>query len=468
MKVRIVAVDFYRSEHATRVPFRFGAVTLRDATLCTARVRIASDHGEHVGFAADLCVPKWFEKDPDKPPEQDVRELLDSARAAGAVLIDPARGDATVFDHWLGTYRERVGPCDPSASDRLVRGFGVALCERALIDAVCRAADRSFFGALQQDLFGFRPGELHAELDGWSLAESLPERPRERVLLRHTIGMLDALEDASLAPANRVDDGLPESLAADVRRYGLRCFKIKVGAGVDADFDRLVQIAEVLRREVGSGVTSTLDGNEQYPDLDAVAALLRKLASDERGRYLLDGLLYVEQPLARAATFDPARTAAIDEVTEFAQVIIDEADSGLDSFPRAHALGYRGISVKNCKGLFRALANRGLCEFWRDGSFQAAEDLTNLGVLSLQQDLATVAALDLEHVERNGHHYFRGLGHLPQREVEQALDRHADLYEPLGGGASLRIHGGELQLGSIQCAGYGYACDVDVSARQRI
>ena len=67
------------------------------------------------------------------------------------------------------------------------------------------------------------------------------------------------------------------------------------------------------------------------------------------------------------------------------------------------------MSVKNCKGVFRALLSRGLCELADDGSFQSAEDLTNLPVLALQQDLATIAALGLPHVERNGHHYFKGL-----------------------------------------------------------
>ena len=48
--------------------------------------------------------------------------------------------------------------------------------------------------------------------------------------------------------------------------------------------------------------------------------------------------------------------------------------------------------------------------------------------MPLQADLATVALLGIAHVERNGHHYFRGLGHLPEAEKAAALAAHPDLY----------------------------------------
>ena len=139
----------------------------------------------------------------------------------------------------------------------------------------------------------------------------------------------------------------------------------------------------------------------------------------------------------------------------YAPVLIDEADDRLDAFPRAVELGYRGVSVKNCKGVFRALINRGRCDLSREKLFQSAEDLTNLPVVALQQDLATIAALGLQHVERNGHHYFRGLDHLPAAVASDALAAHPDLYTRDDHGVVLRIEGGRLQIGSLQQTGYG-------------
>lgn len=39
----------------------------------------------------------------------------------------------------------------------------------------------------------------------------------------------------------------------------------------------------------------------------------------------------------------------------------------------------------------------------------SAEDLRTVGLIELLQDLAVTATLGAEHVERNGHHNFRGL-----------------------------------------------------------
>ena len=38
-------------------------------------------------------------------------------------------------------------------------------------------------------------------------------------------------------------------------------------------------------------------------------------------------------------------------------------------------------------------------------------------MVSLHQDLAHVAALGIGHVERNGHHYVRGLAHVANKEI---------------------------------------------------
>ena len=84
--------------------------------------------------------------------------------------------------------------------------------------------------------------------------------------------------------------------------------------------------------------------------------------------------------------------------------------------------------------------------------FQSAEDLTNLPPWPLLQDLAVVSALGLPHVERNGHHYFRGAGHLSAAERSQLVQRHPDLFTSE---AHLRIEAGELQLGSLDRHGFG-------------
>jgi hypothetical protein len=190
------------------------------------------------------------------------------------------------------------------------------------------------------------------------------------------------------------------------------------------------------------------------------------LNDDQRGARLLQNLLCIEQPLPRAISFADSSRKNLAALNEIAPVILDEADHGIEAFPRALELGYRGVSMKNCKGVFRALLHRGLCEKHAGGAaFQSGEDLTNLGVLAVQQDLATVAALGLPHVERNGHHYFRGLGHLPANEAASAAHVHPDLWTRQGDETFLRIEGGALELSSLQGAGYGYSSEIDWGSR---
>jgi hypothetical protein len=95
--------------------------------------------------------------------------------------------------------------------------------------------------------------------------------------------------------------------------------------------------------------------------------------------------------------------------------------------------------------------------------FLSAEDLSNLPVVALQADLAMVALLGIGHVERNGHHYFRGLGHLGPAEKAAALAAHPDLYERRGDEVFLRIRGGMLDCGSLQVPGMGFAAAPDLA-----
>ncbi len=62
MQVRVRDVQFATTECTTRLPFRFGAVTLRRMTMCQAQVAVdvGDDRLVH-GFSADLLAPKWFE-----------------------------------------------------------------------------------------------------------------------------------------------------------------------------------------------------------------------------------------------------------------------------------------------------------------------------------------------------------------------------------------------------------------------
>ena len=245
-----------------------------------------------------------------------------------------------------------------------------------------------------------------------------------------------------------------------------RTFTIKIGGDAVADEARLREIARFLKTQKLDSAPFTLDANEQYRDLESLTTLLNTLIADDATELFMRGLLFVEQPLPRAETFDENQRESLARLSAICDVIIDEADHGIHAFGRALELGYRGVSIKNCKGVFRALLNCGLAETHGDGAFQSAEDLTNTGIIPLQQNLATLGVLDQVHVEMNGHHYFRGLDHLPADEVHWALAERPNLYEPLGEGATLRVTGGRVDLTSAQGIGFGAVDAVAFDSRR--
>ncbi|MGZ5132683.1 MAG: enolase C-terminal domain-like protein, partial [Caldimonas sp.] len=286
--------------------------------------------------------------------------------------------------------------------------------------------------------------------------------PVTSIEARHTVGLVDPITGGDQAAGTRVDDGLPETLEEVVAAYGQRCFKLKVGGDRRADLERLVGIASVLDGVAGLHVT--LDGNEQFEDVEAVVELWNAMEAAPDLQKLCAATLFIEQPIKRQV----ALSRSVAPLARLRPVIIDESDGELDAFPRARALGYGGVSSKDCKGFYKSVVNLARCRIWNatgEGAFfLSGEDLTTQAGLAVQQDLALVALLGLADVERNGHHFIDGFAGRPAAEAQTYLEAHPDLYQGLGGKPRLAIHGGRLALDSLDCKGFGSAVVPDLSS----
>jgi hypothetical protein len=192
-----------------------------------------------------------------------------------------------------------------------------------------------------------------------------------------------------------------------------------------------------------------------------------KFNSIQRPR-AFEHLLFVEQPFHRDVALGEETAAHLQAWSERPPIIIDESDAEPGSLVAALAAGYVGTSHKNCKGVFRGIANACLIAHRRreNASLRmSAEDLINLGPIALLQDLAVVAALGIPHVERNGHHYFRGLQGFPAEVQQQVVDSHPDLYATHPAGfPTLRIAKGRIETGSVIAAPFGAAFDLNLNA----
>src|SRR5205823_14135424 len=116
------------------------------------------------------------------------------------------------------------------------------------------------------------------------------------VAARHTVGLVDPITPADVG--RRVGDGLPETLEEVVARYGHRWFKLKVAGDPRSDVERLRAIAAVLD-QIGEPYHATLDGNEQYDDVEGALELWRRIEDEPRLGRLAASVVFVEQPVKR-------------------------------------------------------------------------------------------------------------------------------------------------------------------------
>jgi hypothetical protein len=466
----IESIEIRERDVRLRMPFRFGVVTLTEAPQAFARVQVRLPDGRRAeGGAAELLAPKWFDKNTALSNEDNFDQLRESLGIARGLYLSGE--PATAFGHFTRHYRKQIEQAGARGLNSLVANYGPALLDKAVLDALCRALGSSFPDVVRGNLAGIGPSDLCPDLQGFDFDGYLGGlQPAATIAARHTVGLVDPI--TSRDQASRVDDGLPETLEEVIRVYGHRWFKLKVGGDLEADIERLRRIAGVLD-QIDGAYQATLDGNEQYADVDGVLSLWQRMRAEPDLERLCRSVVFIEQPIKRQAALEQD----IGRLSTQKPVIIDESDDSLDAFVRARKLGYTGVSSKTCKGLYKSLINRARCIQWNreaagnsapDPSggpyIMSAEDLTIQAGLSLQQDLALVSLMGITHVERNGHHYVNGMADLPEAEQDAFLSAHPDLYERSHGAVRVRIRGGTLAIGSLGCNGFASGVLPDWSA----
>lgn len=466
--LRAREVEFFVHPTATRFPFQYGIASMTSAPHLFVQVRLMVNGREGIGTASEGLPPKWFTKDPTTTFEEDLPEMIAAIRKA-AGIITAKRKEDTFFGIWSDLYDEQERWARERGMPMLLGSLGVSLMERALLDGACRVLGTTFTSLLRAGGLSLELGTIDPGLAGVSPSEHLPRRPADSINIRHTIGIADYLTDREIPESERVEDGLPQSLEGSVDAYGLRYFKVKLSGDLERDRARLGELQSVLRAKRGDGYRLTLDGNEQYQDIGTFRAHWEGYMLDGRVRDLLERLLFVEQPLHRGIALDPKVGVALLKWRGHPPVIVDESDGALGDLGRALELGYAGTSHKNCKGIIKGIANACLLRSRQrndpDGGYiLSGEDLCTVGPFAVLPDLLMMASLGIAHVERNGHHYFRGLSVFPEDLQEGMLRHHPDLYARRGDGLiALAIKDGRARIGSLLAAPFGVKPSFDVA-----
>jgi len=462
-RFRVMSVDLRERAVRFRMPFRFGAATLDACPQAFVRATIELADGRRAhGTAAEMMVPKWFDRRADKSNAENIDDLRDALRQAADAYCAP-HATRSAFAHFAEQYSFSLRSGMRHEQEALVTSYGAAVLDRALLDALCRALNVSFADALRANLPGIdasvAPDLTDAEIDAF--VSSL--EPLRSIAARHTVGLVDPLSAPEIVDFTQ--DGLPQSLDEVIERYGNTHFKLKLRGDADADIARLTRIAGVLDRLPAYVVT--LDGNEQYPDMESLEHLIGALRTTPRLARLADSTRFIEQPFARSL----ALSVDVGAAARWRPLLIDESDATVDAFVQARVHGYEGVSSKSCKGLYKSVLNAARCARWnasekRRRYFISGEDLTMQAGLGVQQDLALASLLQLHDVERNGHHYvdgFAGSG-ADDREQERFLTAYPSLYERSHGGVRLAIRGGVIDLARLSAPGFASAAEPDFSS----
>ena len=448
-RIRIVQIKTFERPMRFARPFRFGLVTVDEAPQAFVQAVVEVEGiGVATGVTAEMMMPKWFDKNPAKTPHDTIADLKASLDEAARIYAE-ADGWDTAFGHHARGFAAQKMWAAGRGLPGLVASYGPALIDKAVADGMLKALKLSFPEGLRRNVFGIDARQT-PDLDEERIRTFLADiRPVGEVRLRHTIGMLDALEGEG-------------SLAEEIAHARLLLFKIKIGGDVDADIARLQAIHALLSLQVPD-YRATLDANEQY-DPERLRLLLQAMQSGGLQAFR-ERLLYIEQPFDRAGTF----AAPLGDLAAEIPFIIDEADGDYDAFPRAVELGYRGVSSKACKGFYKSILNGVRAAAFNERQpgrfFVSAEDLTCQAGLGIEQDTALVATLGLTHAERNGHHYVDGFGPAPDAEAVRFAAAHPDLYRKQGGRIGLAFERGSLPTASLLSApGFAGAAEPDWSS----
>jgi hypothetical protein len=431
-------IAFFERPVAFARPFRFGAVTITAAVQIFVRVEIEVEgKGVFTGASAELLAPKWFDKRSHLTPDQTADELRRSLLIARELYLAHS-GFETAFGFHAQRIAAQAEACAKEDIPPLAAGYGPAEIDKAILDALLRSAGVDFFDGMTGNIAGV-DASLSRDIGDDDIAQFLASRkPLQRVAIRHTVGLDDKIEGEG-----GVDDARENS--------GARYFKLKLNGDPEADAARLTRIGQALLT-LGYDYRVSLDANEQYADLASLGALIDRLERDSALQPIASRLLHIEQPMPR----DITRVSPLGKLAG-RDFIIDEADDSWDAFPAARALGYRGISSKSCKGIYKSIVNATRAAKWsreNEKFFVTGEDLTCQAGLAVQQDLALGALIGVTHAERNGHHYVDGFAGTPDAEAQAFLSAHPDLYIKDENNIRLSIHDGDLLTASLRAPGF--------------
>jgi len=403
--IRLQEVKASTQQFAYRAPIKFGGRVVTDVVVLDVEVEVETRDGRRGRGAGSMPMGNVWAW-----PSQVVAE-----RATLAAMVETGRQLAEVASQYQGAGHpleitdELAGQYE-AVADRVVRAAGLAepmprlaqlVCasplEAAIHDAYGKVLGENSYNLLgpefaNRDLASYLNDEFAGEyLDRYTLRQ-----PKSSMPLYHLVGALDPLTDGDVT--ERLDDGLPETLAEWIAADGLTHLKIKLsGEDLRWDVDRVVSVERVAAEvQAARGCRQwfySADFNERCRDVQYVLDFLAQVG--QRSPEALERLQYIEQPTSRDLKAHPENR--MHKAAAIKPVVIDEALVDFQSLLLSRELGYSGVALKACKGHSEALLMGAAAQKY--GLFLCVQDLTCPGAsflhsATLSARIPTVAAIE--------------------------------------------------------------------------
>lgn len=407
--IRIEDVRIAFEEFKYRAPYKFGGVAVDRVTLLNVTTRVSTPDGRAAtGFGSMPMGNVWSFPSKEMP----YATTLDAMRVLAERIAKITAGYRDYAHPIEANFQLEPGYLQAAAAvsrdlklaspvPKLCTQVTASAFDASLHDAYGKALGRSAFASLSAGLLGHDLSRyLNDDFKGEDLQRYVNQRPREWIWLFHSVGGLDAVAASELK--ERINDGLPETLAEWIRYDNLQRIKIKLqGENLEWDIARTVAIDRVAR-ETRPEVEwqYCVDFNERCPNVDYVLEYLRKVK--EQAPLGFESILYLEQPTQRDLTAN--RKNVMHAANKLRPVVIDESLTDLENLMLARDMGYTGACLKACKGQSHAMLMAAAGQKY--GMFLCVQDLTcpgaslihSAGIASHVPGCSTIEANAREYV----------------------------------------------------------------------
>lgn len=406
--IRIEDLSFSYEEFLYRAPYKFGGVPVDRATILNVNVVVKTSGGKMAkGFGSMPLGNVW------SFPSRD----MDYSTTLGAMKALAERINKLTAD-----YKEYGHPIDLNVSlepEYLKAAAEVSkeLKLTAPIPKLCTLVTASAFDAAIHDAFGKLHHRscyqmygrdlmthdlshyLNNDFKGEFLDRYIQPNPKASIAMFHSVGGADAVLPSEVK--NRINDGLPETLAEWIRFNGLTHIKIKLqGEDLKWDIERTVNIDRVASETRPlTDWKYCVDFNERCPNVEYVLEYLRKVKEQTPKGF--NRILYLEQPTARDLKSN--RKNVMHEAAKLRPVVIDESLVDLETLLVAREIGYTGVALKACKGQSQAMLMAAAAQKYK--MFLTVQDLTCPGAALLHSVGIAAHVPGVAGVEANARQY---------------------------------------------------------------